>query len=261
MPDHASHLSQNLEIHHNYLELVDYYHQISKLFYSYDFEVSEMMSENDNFKALEKLFLDIQKLESYIALKHFPLINSQSSFGSENSPNTPKALFYSMNKRLHSLEECITHYLPSASMLLKNEQTPQMAHIQTHPQASHCWQQLSFDIGLMIYHAPVFDQSIINNAVDKQLQRITQEPHPWSPHRGSQKINYLFDRIHFMVSKLKTLVRLRTSLEQDYSDTLAELVSLSQILKEFELKIIKQKRAEEKRVVDMYTPPSVKIKK
>lgn len=260
MPDHVSHLSQNLEVHHNYLELFDYYHQVSKLFYGYDNGSFGSSSEKDNIKAIEKLFIDIQHLEAHIALTYFPLIEVPS-FDTESSRNTSSSILYSLSNRLNSLEDDIQNYYPSASVLLKKNEPLKFDINKAHPLSANCWQQLSFDIALMIHHATAFDQAIINKTVHTQLKKITQEPHPWSPHRANQKISHVFERIHFMVSKLQSFVRLRTTLEQDYSDTLGELVSLSQILKDFETKIIKQKRAEEKRIIDMYAPLPPKMKK
>lgn len=260
MPDQVSHLSQNLEVHHNYLELFDYYHQVSKLFEGYDGGSFGSISEKDNFKAIQSLFLNIQKLESHIALKYFPLIEREL-FSTESPKSSSQSLLSSLDNRLHSLEEYIANYSPSASILLRKAEGVSLDLKKLHPQSTRCWQQLSFDIALMIHHAPAFDQCRINKTVDRQLKKITQEPHPWSPHRAHQKMSHTFERIHFMVSKLQGVMRLRTTLEQSYSDTLSELVSLSQILKDFESKIIKQKRAEEKRVSDMYSTSALRIKK
>lgn len=249
MHQNISHLCHNLEIRHNWLELLDYYHQICRLFDNDDYEELRHLEGEDNFTCINAMIDHMTKFEQYIGSKHFSLLSQPKPLSELEST---EQYTQEQEARMREIKNILSIYYPTFTALEMMPAKKIKATSAIKQRAiERSWQLLSFDIDLRLACCSLLERATLNREVHQHLRKICSKE-IWTPHRATQRIAYVFERLHFIVSKLQSFIRLKISFEKQYSPELATLIQLSAITNDFECKIIKQKHAEEKRLSEIH---------
>jgi hypothetical protein len=231
------HFSYSAQLRHDCLELFEYYEQLCLLFDSQPTAAPRKNREKDGLLALQQLSTSIDELQQYASESFYPMLLTDES--EQSVVEGLKGLTIQSRQRLENLQSELEIYYPCLSYLLRGAfiAPKKKSYIDS-------WQDLSFDIDLILSSRSSLERSELNKAIHLSLAHCFGGQ-LWTAHRAHQKIGSVLDHLHLMVSKLQTLVRLKTAEEEISHDSLYQLIRLKDCLKDFEIKTIKQKSAEE----------------
>lgn len=245
------HQRHSAEILHNCEELKDYLNQIEE-FFDLSQEAQPLNTvEQDALSSVSALAARCRHVMQQLAALHFPLLQSPRHYHllSARSRNVSQSeIAEESAARCDGLISQIQHLNSEFSSLFHPGKIPLGPMT---PQILQQYQQVAFDIDLQLSGAVTLDRDNINRAVHANLLTKFPDREIWTPHIAEQKAADLFELLHLICSQLQSLVRLKTTHEQGYTDALARLFPLSAILCDFEQKLIGQKRAEKKRLDDL----------
>lgn len=257
MVQQYTHLQQSAEIAHNCQELLDYFQQIQTLFHQPEALSTAGFSAaagHNTLIAIQELSEHIDNLQQYLISEHFPSLSAPRSYhlihDRAQQSLSPKVVAKEAQRRVQNLQEQLTAFYPGLSTILST-QGLNPAPIGKRALLRQLWQDCSFDIDFLLSRAVPLDRAAINHNTHLRLVKFFKEPKIWTAHKAHQGMGKAFEHLHFIVSKMQSLVRLRTMMEPSYSADLGELVQLNTILRDFEIKVIKQKRAENKRLLEL----------